>query len=172
MQFSVTFEAIERVIHRTSRSLRWISASVLFAMMFFVAADVIGRYFLNRPIKGDLELQEIMMVLIVFLALPYCQTEKGNVHVELVVDALKGRSKAILQSFAYLIGLSIIILLVWQMGLRGLQGLSSSRTDFTAMLLIPVWPFALIAATGMALMAVEWLVDLICSVRRVVGKGE
>ncbi len=47
----------------------------LFLMMFFVVAGVIARYIMSRPIKGDMEIQELGMVLVVFVAFPFLQSE-------------------------------------------------------------------------------------------------
>jgi TRAP-type C4-dicarboxylate transport system permease small subunit len=113
-----------------------------------------------------------MMVLIVFLALPYCQLEKGQVYIELLVDRLKGRLKAIFHSFAYLIGLIIIVLIIWQTGLRAIHGLASIHTEVTLSLLIPISPFLMIATISLALMGVEWLIQLIYSIRQAVDSSQ
>ena len=168
MQLSVAVKATETFIHRISSWIRWISMGTLLIMMIFVTAGVIARYVLNKPIKGDLEIQELMMVLIIFLAFPYCQSEKGNVYVELLADRLKGISKEILHSFAYLIGLVIIALIVWQTGLKAMQGLASIKTNVTLSLYIPVSPFLLVADIGLGLMGVEWIIELIHSIHRVI----
>lgn len=160
----------EKIIHQLSRWIRFVSGSMLFLMMFFVAADVFGRYFINKSIKGDIELQELMMVLIVFLALPYNQLEKGNIFVELLVARLKGRTRAILESFTYLVGFVIIIFLVWQLGLRAFNGITSPHPEATTILQIPIPPFILVAVIGLALMGVEWLIDLIHSIIRTKSK--
>jgi TRAP-type C4-dicarboxylate transport system permease small subunit len=163
--------SIESLIHSISRRIRWVSMGTLFLMMFFVAAGVIARYIMSRPIKGDMEIQELGMVLVVFVALSFLQSEKGNVYVELLVDRLKGRSKAILQSFAYLIGLGIIVLIIWQTGVKAVRDFASFGSNVTPSLYIPKAPFLLIADIGLALFGIEWLIELIhCSYRAIVSK--
>jgi TRAP-type transport system small permease protein len=158
---------IESGIHWISKQLTWISMFMLFLMMILVTVGVIARYAFNSPLKGDMEVQELMMVLIIFVAFPFCQMQKGNVYVELLVDRLKGRARAILQSFAYLIGLFIISLIIWQTWLRAIRGFTDTNSDITLMLEIPVAPFVMIAEIGLILFATEWLIELIHSIHRI-----
>jgi TRAP-type transport system small permease protein len=163
MRLTLVLKDSVKGIHQFNKWIRLISEVILFLMMLLVAADVVGRYFINKPIKGDIEIQELMMVLIVFLALPFSQIEKVHIFVELLVSHLKGRLKSILESTTYLMGFGIIVMLVWQLGLRGWHGITSPRPETTSILQIPISPFIMIAALGLALMGVEWLIDLIYS---------
>lgn len=43
------------------RLLAWLCGLTLLAMMFLTFADVIGRYFLSRPVVGAFELTEILL---------------------------------------------------------------------------------------------------------------
>jgi TRAP-type C4-dicarboxylate transport system permease small subunit len=161
--------AIESTVHWISKQLTWLSMAMLFLMVLIVTVGVIARYAFNSPLRGDMEVQELMMVVIVFIAFPFCQMEKGNVYVELLVDRLKGRPKAILQSFAYFIGLIIIVLIIWQTGLRAIRGIVDVNSDITLMLNIPIAPFVLIADIGLILFAAEWLIELVHSIHRISG---
>jgi TRAP-type transport system small permease protein len=159
--------AIESIVHRLNKYIIWISMGTLFLMMVLVTIGVVARYLFNSPLRGDMEIQELMMVLIVFIAFPFCQMEKGNVYVELLIDRLKGRSKAILQSCAYFAGLIIIALIIWQTGLRAFHGLANIKSDITLTLAIPIAPFILIADIGLLLFALEWLFELVHSISRI-----
>jgi TRAP-type C4-dicarboxylate transport system permease small subunit len=64
------------------------SVLVILFVMSFVGAEVLMRYAMNAPIPGHLELAELMMPVIVFLALSYTQATHGHVGMELLLDAL------------------------------------------------------------------------------------
>ena len=53
-----------------NRSARLTAATGLFTLMGLTLADVTGRKFLNNSIPGGLELTEILMVIVIFGALP------------------------------------------------------------------------------------------------------
>lgn len=62
-------------MHKTlDRLLSWSSELVagmgLFALMWLTVVDVIGRKFFNHSVPGGLELTELLMVIVIFGALP------------------------------------------------------------------------------------------------------
>lgn len=65
------------------RALGLGTAGVLSVMMALTGADVIARYVLNAPIKGAFELTEILLVCLVFLAMPLAMLSQSHVEVEL-----------------------------------------------------------------------------------------
>jgi TRAP-type C4-dicarboxylate transport system permease small subunit len=64
------------------------SVLVILFVMGFVGAEVLMRYAYNAPIPGHLELSELMMPVIVFLALSYTQATHGHVGMDLLLEAL------------------------------------------------------------------------------------
>lgn len=57
-----------------------LSGAALFAIMALTFFDVLGRKFLNHSIPGSLELTELLMVVVIFAALPLV-SQRGE-HVE------------------------------------------------------------------------------------------
>jgi TRAP-type C4-dicarboxylate transport system permease small subunit len=70
------------------RMLRWsaglMAAMALFAIMWLTLVDVTGRRFFNHSVPGGLEITEILMVIVIFGALPMVSWR--NEHV--VFDSL------------------------------------------------------------------------------------
>lgn len=69
------------VINFLDRALAWIGGIALLVMMFLTFVDVIGRYFLRRPVLGAFELTEILLAITVFTAMP-AVTQQDN-HIKL-----------------------------------------------------------------------------------------
>jgi TRAP-type transport system small permease protein len=150
---------IERRIHQISESVRIVSMVVLFLMMVFVPLDVFGRYILRSPVYGDLQYQQLAMVLIVFLALPYCTYKKGHIYVELLVNRLSGRKLATVQSIASVAGLAIMVFITYQMGVFGVRELLAPLKQTTTLVSIPLFPFILIGMVGCAAMSLELAIE-------------
>ena len=74
---------IGRVLLVVEYALVSVSALVILFVMAFVGAEVTMRYAFNSPIPGHLELSELMMPIIVFLALSYTQATHRHVGMEL-----------------------------------------------------------------------------------------
>lgn len=72
------------------------SVAVILFVMAFVGAEVTMRYAFNSPIPGHLELSELLVPVIVFLALSYTQATHGHVGMDLIVENLTpaGRRRA------------------------------------------------------------------------------
>ena len=71
--------------HAASRNLAFGLACtiVLLSMMCLTGADVVARYVFNVPIKGAFELIEVIMVVLIYLALPLAMLVNAHVEVEL-----------------------------------------------------------------------------------------
>ena len=72
------------------RALRWstglMSAMALFAIMLLTLVDVTGRKFFNHSVPGGLEITEILMVVVIFGALPLVSWRGEHI----VFDSLDG----------------------------------------------------------------------------------
>lgn len=161
MKLGKFFSLIERGIHSVTRGIRYISMATLFLMMCLITADVIGRYVFNKPIKGALEVDELMMVVAVFLALAYCTMNRAHIIVEILLFRLSKRTQAILNSFSSICGVVIIGIILWQTGMRGWEELLSPTGSITMLLSIPIAPFLLLATVGFILMVLELIISVI-----------
>ena len=65
-------------------TLEGLAGLVLFAMMLLTTADVIGRYFFNSPVVGAVELTQLMLATIVFLAFPTVTWREQHITVDLL----------------------------------------------------------------------------------------
>lgn len=75
--------ALERAANFISNILVHISMGMLLVMMLLGFADVFGRYLLNSPITGTLEVFEILLPGIVVFSLAYAQRAKAHIAVDI-----------------------------------------------------------------------------------------
>jgi len=144
------------------RVLRAIAAVCLFAMMALTFATVIARYFLDRPIAGDSELQAFLLGLIIFSALPLVTRAQRHIAVRAVAAVLKGSALRFQQSFVLgvtVAGFAFIAYLIF------LQARTLNEEDIrTSYLNMPEAPFAYFFALLVliaALAAGGLLIDLL-----------
>lgn len=64
--------------------LRYVAAALMMTLMLLTAADVIGRYFFNKPIFGGFELTEIVLAILIFAGLPLTTLRGGHITVDLL----------------------------------------------------------------------------------------
>ena len=77
---------INRLAWRIENALSLVSATLILLTMLLVSAEVISRKFFNTPIPGQLELGELLMPPIIFLAIAYTQSTGGHVRMTIVID--------------------------------------------------------------------------------------
>lgn len=92
----------------------YISMGMLLIMMLLGSADVIGRYFLGKPITGAFELTEILLAGIVYFALAYTQHVKGHIAVSLFYSLFPQKLKVRVGLFNSIISICIFGLISWR----------------------------------------------------------
>lgn len=151
-------QKIIRVVHTLSRAGNAVSGYLLFLMVFYVTADVFGRYFFTSPIRGTLEVSQIMLLLITFFSIAYTQSVKGHVRMEVIFDRWSPRVKQALDIIYALIGIAIFILIL-QYGFN--SGLADWRNELTTdQLKIPIIFAKMLLVIGSFLMVVQLIADI------------
>jgi TRAP-type C4-dicarboxylate transport system permease small subunit len=160
--------ATEPRLKTPDRFCRAVAAISLFAMMALTFVSVVARYFLNRPIPGDAELQGFLLGLVVFAAIPLVTRAQRHIAVRSFAALLTGRA---------LLAQRIFVLAATALGLGFmgyfvlLQAISlaedASSTDYLG---IPEAPFVYAFAGLMGLAALAALERLVALLRH--GSGD
>jgi TRAP-type C4-dicarboxylate transport system permease small subunit len=159
-----TIHLLEKALHPVIRTVNGAGTVVLSAMVLLTVADVLMRLFLDRPIRGALEIVEFLMVIVVFSAIAYTGLLKGHIVIQILPSRLPERPRAILDSIADLISIGFCCLIIWQ-GIVQAQ-VTRLRNDISGVLSIPVSPFYYVVVLGMVLMGLVLLANLLDSVGR------
>ena len=93
----------------------WAAAVSLAAMMLVTVADVVLRAALNRPIRGTLEIVELLLACTFFLALPASFLRDEHIVVD-IVDNMAGTRRwvPLLKRLAGLLGVLLMAVMAWQ----------------------------------------------------------
>jgi len=151
-------------MHKTlDRLLYWstglMAAMALFSIMWLTLVDVTGRKFFNHSVPGGLEITEILMVIVIFGALPLVSWRNEHVVFDsldaIVPDWLKGIQARLI----HLICAGVFGYLGRLMVLRAER--FSEYGDTTAYLLLPVAPVAYLMAALLALTGLAHLVLMV-----------
>lgn len=133
-----------------------VAALSLFAIMALTFLDVGGRKLLSNSITGSLELTELLMVAVIFAALPLVSAQREHV----VFDSLDGVLPAGIRRAQHLLvdllcG-SLLAGLAWVMAVKASQ--MAQFGDITAQLKLPLSPFVYAMSALIALTAAVHLV--------------
>jgi TRAP-type C4-dicarboxylate transport system permease small subunit len=105
---------IWKILQRISDALRLIGQGCLVGMMLLTCVDVVGRKF-GHPIFGSVELVGFMATMAVAFALPYTHQVKAHIGVEILVNILSQKTKAVIELGTHLVSLALFGIVTWQM---------------------------------------------------------
>ena len=100
----------ENSLTRVTKTLNIIAGTALTAMMLLTVADVFLRIF-RRPIVGAYEIMELLLALVIGFAIPQVSLDRGNVSMELLLNLLSKRNKAILNTLTRITCIVLFILI-------------------------------------------------------------
>ena len=157
--------ALDAALKRVVTVGNVVSMAALVVMALLTIVDVAGRYLLNRPLLGALELSEIMLVLMVFGCFAYTERRNQHIDIDVVVTRFSPRGQALAEAFAALLSTAIWGMIAWQTGIRALDVHRAGET--TANLALRVGPLIWIAAAGSALFALALALRMLRALGRV-----
>ena len=136
------------------------SILVLLFIAFFVGAEVFMRYVFNAPIQGHLELSELMLPIIVFLALSYTQATHGNIGMDLVLDMMSPRVRHRATMAALLISIFICSVLAYFSFKNALQLWRYDDVTMTPPY-VKTWPSAAAIPLGYILVSIRMFMQFL-----------
>jgi TRAP-type transport system small permease protein len=117
-----------------------LAASVLlFGMMVLTFFDVVGRYLLNRPIRGAFEVTELALLVLIFAGLPLVSHADEHVTMDFIDRILPAHAVRAWIRVMHAICAAIMFFLAWQVWIKATR--IDSYHDTTDVLLILLSPF-------------------------------
>jgi len=149
-------------LKRLTSAISIVAAASLFAMMLLTFADVIGRKLLGNSIVGAVELTELCMLVMIFMALPLASLAGEHIVFDLLDRYLPARVLHLQMALAHAVAAAIFGGAAWLVWVRSVR--TYSMGDVTARLEIGLGPFhrmvaAMLLITALvhvALIVREW----------------
>jgi TRAP-type C4-dicarboxylate transport system permease small subunit len=133
--------------------------TILFIALF-VGAEVFMRYVFNSPIQGHLEIAELMLPIIVFLALSYTQATHGNIGIDLVLEMMTPAARRCNAMAALLVSIFICSVLAYFSFKNTLQLWRFDDVTMTPPY-FKTWPSAAAIPLGYALISVRMYIQFL-----------
>jgi TRAP-type C4-dicarboxylate transport system permease small subunit len=157
--FKKLVNRIDSILVVISRIFGFIAIAAVVVMMVMIVCDVFLRYTFNSPILGVVELTEIMMVSMGFLAVVYTTVKNTHIKVEVMTNILPDISKFFLDGLFFIVTIVVLFIIARQNMLETMEVMQ--RGKGTTLLDIPVFPFYSIISIGCGLVAIILFVRLV-----------
>jgi TRAP-type C4-dicarboxylate transport system permease small subunit len=132
-------EILIRILQKVSKILSTIGGAALTFMMCLTVADVLLRAW-GRPILGTYEVVSLTLAIVIGFSIPKVSLDRGHVYMEIVLDKLSKRDKAIMNTFTRMLGLILFAIIGYNLFLIGNEFHASGEVSST--LKLPFFPIS------------------------------
>ncbi|HSD44737.1 MAG TPA: TRAP transporter small permease [Burkholderiales bacterium] len=141
------------------------------AITVLVCADILGRLLFQYPLVGVPEIVKVSIVAIVWLQIPHTLKIDGHLRSDVVLRHLSGRSRAVVDLFAYVLGAIIFGLLVYSGWDTMIMAWEMGEFEGELPVRVPTYPLRSIVLFGAALTSLQFLLMAAEAVRRISSRG-
>lgn len=139
-------------LHRISAWFAIAGGIVLTGMVTLVVISIFGRALFSSPVPGDFEIVALGTAVAIFLFLPYCYMQKGNVAVDIFISRMPPGVQRAMDILAATLFGAVAALFAW----RSVFGFADTvrNGDISMILGFPVWVVHPFGVASFALLAV------------------
>lgn len=149
---------MEKGVTKISNILSAISAGMLLILMLQCTADVVGRYFFDKPIMGTMERGAVLLALMVVLSWGYTHVAKAHVNVDFFLVRFSPRARAITSFASTFLALVLFSLIVWQAVITA--NLYHEEGRLIYVIHWPLAPFQLFVSLGALVLCLVFITEL------------
>jgi len=132
-------ETLYRILQGVGKILNYIGGVALTFMMFLTVADVLMRAG-GHPILGTYELVSLTLAIVIGFTIPKVSLDRGNVYMEILLEKLSKRDKAIMNTFTRILGLVLFAIIGYNLLVIGNEFHTSGEVSST--LKLPFFPIS------------------------------
>jgi len=132
-------ETLFRILQRVGKILNYIGGAALTFMMFLTVADVLLRAG-GHPILGTYELVSLTLAIVIGFTIPKVSLDRGHVYMEILLEKLSKRDKAIMNTFTRILGIVLFAIIGYNLMLISKEFHASGEVSST--LKLPFFPIS------------------------------
>ncbi len=152
-----------QLVRRLSQACGVVAAGLLAAAGVIVCQMVVVRYFLNASTVWQSDFITYAIAASTFIGAPYVLLHKGHVNVDLVPLYVKHRTRYVLALIGSVASLTFCVVIAWYgAGYFHEAWAGGWRTE--TVWALPLWIPLLPLPLGMGLLALQYVVDILCLV--------
>jgi TRAP-type C4-dicarboxylate transport system permease small subunit len=146
------------ILLRVSKILSYIGGAALTFMMLLTVTDVLMRAG-GRPILGTYELVALSLAIVIGFTIPKVSLDRGHVYMEIVLDKLSKRNKAIVNTFTRILCTILFVIIGYNLFLIGHEFHISGEVSST--LKLPFFPIAYFVGVCCFIECIVFLFDIV-----------
>jgi len=160
MKLARVIHGFEGGVHNGTRIVSWIGRATLGAVALLLTADVFLRGAFDQPIIGTYDLVGLLNVVLASCCIAFTASDRGHIAITSLTSRFSVRTRALVNSIAFLFGTAFAGLVAWRMFMRAVDEMALAVGPKTSMLEIPYVPFMILGGVGFFLLALEFLASV------------
>lgn len=138
-------------------------------MMFSTTIDTILRYIFNRPIPGVFELNEVVLVVCIFMGIAWCQVDRGHIRVTMLMVRMSQRKAVIMDTIVWIIVLGFVMIMAIETWHDAVYAYSIKMFRWGTVQM-PIWWARALVPIGLWLMCIQLVLDIWADICRLIGR--
>jgi TRAP-type mannitol/chloroaromatic compound transport system permease small subunit len=163
---SSRLQPLIRLIERINTAVGIAAALLLVPLVLATCYEVFSRYVMNEPTAWAYEVGYILTGSHFLLGLAYTLKQDLHIRIDVFTGRMSRRSRAMIDTFAYVVMLPLLVWLAWMLMEYLLVGYTRGERSGQSSLNPPVWPFRLVFTMSFALLALQVFAELLKSLSR------
>lgn len=140
--------SINGLLMKLSKFLCFLGGVMMVAMMLITSVDVFMRTFLHTTFPGASVLVRNMLVVAMFLGLPYVTFVRGHTRSEVLYEQVGEKGKLVLNIIAETVGMAMFALMAYALIKPTMLSFSTAQFDSEGTFIMPMSPFYVLALFG------------------------
>ncbi len=126
-----------KTLDKIETALATFSGIITILLMVLIDANVIGRYSLNMPVPGSVEISILLLVMLLITAQPWVQSKNAHLKLDFIVEHVPVNAARIIKLLVYIVSFGFCVLWAWQSAAYASR---SWEDAFFGIITIPMWP--------------------------------
>ena len=142
-----------------------ISGITISIMILSTTLDTTSRYLFNNPIAGVFELNEVLLVVCIYMGLAWTQIERGHIRVEFLLARASPRTRHILNILAWTTTFLFVAILCWQTTKGAIDSIRIWEFRWGS-IQMPIWWAKSLVPLGCLMFCIQLLLDIMLESRQ------
>lgn len=151
-------------------SMAIISGIAILIMILSTTLDTTSRYLFNTPIAGVFELNEVLLVICVYMGLAWTQIERGHIRVEAILVRVSSKTRHILNILAWVTTFLFMSILCWQTTKGAIYSIQIWEFRWGS-IQMPIWWAKSLVPLGCLMLCIQLLLDIILEIKELCGNS-
>ncbi len=136
-----------------------LAACTIAVMILSITFDATSRYLFNNPIPGVFELNEVLLVICVYMGLAWTQIERGHIRVTAILIRVKPSTRAKLNILAWGLTFCFVYLLAHQSSIGAFESFKIREFRWGSVQM-PIWWAKALVPIGCIMLNTQLILDI------------